>query len=165
MSEHHLHLSRRVNGPKSTIGTLDGPDGRHLAYTCEDVVREPNAGHPATSDAGALDAWVRRWKVKGQTAIPTGSYRLAWTKSQRFGRMMLEVLGVPGFLGIRIHAGNTEADTEGCILPGLSSINNEAVRGSKLAVERIERAVVPLIQRGDAVWLHVENSFGEMRAP
>jgi hypothetical protein len=160
----HLYLTRRVKGPKSTIGTIEH-DGRHLCYTCEDVIREPDTGRPGTTDHGALEAWTARWKVKGKTAIPTGVYRLAWTRSTRFQKMMLEVLAVPGFQGIRIHAGNTEADTEGCILPGLSSVNNEAVRGSRPAVEKLERLIVPAIQAGEEVWLHVENNIGEQRSP
>lgn len=160
----HLYLTRRAKGPKSTIGTIEH-DGRHLAYTCEDVIREPSTGRPGTADHGALEAWVAQWKIKRETAIPTGVYRLAWTRSTRFQKMMLEVLGVPGFSGIRIHSGNTEADTEGCILPGLSSVNNEAVRGSRPAVDKLERLFVPAIQAGEEVWLHVENNIGEQRSP
>lgn len=163
--DHRIYLIRRIRSAVSTIGTFDQSDGRHIAYACEDVVREPEDGHPATSDHFALDAWVRKWKVKGRTAIPTGVYRLAWTRSNRFKRMMFEVLGVPGFGGVRIHAGNTHIDTEGCPLTGSSIVNNAEVRGSLVALEKLQRLVVPLIEAGDAVYLHVENHFGEMRSP
>ncbi len=55
---------------------------------------------------------------EGKGPIPMGIYRVKLTYSQRFQCLLPEVLGVPGFTGIRLHAGNTKADTEGCILVG-----------------------------------------------
>jgi hypothetical protein len=60
-------------------------------------------------------------KVKGKTAIPKGRYRGVVDYSQHFKKMMLHILGVPGFDGIRIHSGNTSEDTEGCILVGYNT--------------------------------------------
>lgn len=57
-------------------------------------------------------------KVDGDTAIPRGTYTLALTYSNRFRKIMPEILHVPGFNGVRIHSGNTEADTSGCPLLG-----------------------------------------------
>lgn len=57
-------------------------------------------------------------KVYASTAIGAGTYKMRLSMSNRFKRVMPEVLNVPGFTGIRIHAGNTAADTEGCILVG-----------------------------------------------
>ncbi|CDD19922.1 putative uncharacterized protein [Prevotella sp. CAG:732] len=36
----------------------------------------------------------------------------------RFKKWLSLILGVPGFSGVRIHAGNTAKDTQGCILVG-----------------------------------------------
>ena len=100
-----VNVRRRSSQHGATIGTLD-IDGVPICYTLEDAVRE-RPGRP-----------VAEWKVPGETAIPAGSYTLTITRSNRFGRDMPLLVGVPGFEGVRIHPGNTAADTEGCILVG-----------------------------------------------
>ncbi len=93
-----LVLTRRPSANGCTIGLLT-VDGVHECYTCEDVVRTGP-------------------KVPGQTAIPAGTYPVVVNMSARFKRRLPLLLDVPGFEGIRIHTGNTQFDTEGCILPG-----------------------------------------------
>jgi hypothetical protein len=94
-----------------TIGELVlGAEERHVCWVCEDPVREI-AGQP-----------VESWKIKGSTAIPTGRYQIKRTWSNRFQATMPQLLDVPGFEGIRIHPGNTSADTEGCLLPGVDRL-------------------------------------------
>lgn len=61
---------------------------------------------------------IKRIKIFGQTAIPTGIYTVKMTYSPKYKRQMPEVLNVPGYSGIRIHSGNTADDTEGCIVLG-----------------------------------------------
>lgn len=65
---------------------------------------------------------------EGKGCIPAGRYRLDLTVSPRAQRgglwtpwddfMLPLVVNVPGFEGVRIHAGNRASDTEGCILVG-----------------------------------------------
>jgi len=57
-------------------------------------------------------------KIMGRTAIPEGQYEVKLYPSPKFKRLMPMVCNVPNFSGILIHAGNTSADTEGCILVG-----------------------------------------------
>ena len=57
-------------------------------------------------------------KVQNETAIGRGTYPLTATLSNRFGRLMPLVEDVPQFDGVRIHGGNTDKDTHGCILLG-----------------------------------------------
>ena len=56
-------------------------------------------------------------------AIPLGWYKLTMTKSVKFGRVLPLLNYVPGFEGIRIHAGNNRSHTTGCILVGQLSGN------------------------------------------
>lgn len=106
-----LELTRRWLTDESTIGMLS-VNGVFECYTLEDKVREV-VGQP-----------VADWKVAGKTAIPVGTYDVVVNFSDRFQKWMPELLNVPGFAGIRIHSGNDDADTEGCILVGQSKGDN-----------------------------------------
>lgn len=101
-----LRLERTWCGATCTIGTLS-VDGVTECFVCEDVVR--GNADPAT---------VEEWKVFGQSAIPKGTYQVIVSYSPHFGRELPLLVDVPGFAGVRIHPGNTAADTEGCLLPG-----------------------------------------------
>lgn len=65
-----------------------------------------------------LEDKVRSKKIKHQTAIPAGEYNIIVSLSARFRVQMPLLLSVPEFDGIRIHPGNSAADTSGCILLG-----------------------------------------------
>ena len=51
-------------------------------------------------------------------AIPEGWYKVTVTRSPKFGRLLPLLHYVPGFQGIRIHAGNNRNHTAGRILVG-----------------------------------------------
>lgn len=93
-----LEVRRSQYNAMRTIGELF-VDGKWECYTLEDAVRTGP-------------------KVFGQTAIPAGTYEVQITFSNRFKRDLPLLVKVPGFEGVRIHPGNTENDTEGCILVG-----------------------------------------------
>ena len=92
-----LLLKRLHRTESSTIGELY-VDGVFECYTLEDIEREV--------------------KIKSETAISKGTYKVIVTMSNRFKRLLPLLMNVPDFQGVRIHAGNTNHDTEGCILVG-----------------------------------------------
>jgi hypothetical protein len=107
-----LLLTRYGFDAVSTIGKLT-ENGALLCYTLEDKDRGLDSGMDAEI--------VRKKKVDGKTAIPYGRYEINCTYSPRFKRVLPQLMAVKGFAGIRIHPGNFNEDTEGCLLPGLSS--------------------------------------------
>ena len=126
----------------ATQGVLS-VDGVHLCYTLEDTVREV-PGVP-----------VEQWKIKGETAIPAGIYRLSLENSNRFGPDTLTINDVSGFVAIRMHGGNTAADTEGCPLLGLERVGTNGVRDCAKAVALVKQLVRDALARGELVSIEV----------
>ena len=103
-----LTLKRIALRSTYTIGKLYVDDA-YFCDTLEDTVRDINKS--GKSDNGEQ-------KIKGKTAIPYGTYEIKWTYSPRFKKYTPQLMNVPSFEGIRVHAGNTSADTEGCLILG-----------------------------------------------
>jgi hypothetical protein len=139
----NLLLQRRRSGPHSTIGQLFEllPNGgaHGLCFTCEDVARPVGV------------------KILGATAIPAGVYQVVITMSARFGRPLPLLVDVPGFSGIRIHPGNTDQDTEGCVLLGMST-DGESVGRSREACDKIQPRIEAAIAAGERVTIEVRNA-------
>lgn len=129
-----LHLERQEQTSEFTIGRLC-VDGEPECWVLEDPVRDGP-------------------KVPGATAIPAGSYKVVRDYSNRFKRRMLHVLGVPGFEGVRIHAGNTVHDTEGCLLVGEAREGAKLLR-SKLALAALEAKVFASLERGEPCTIEI----------
>jgi hypothetical protein len=92
-----IQIKRLHRTENSTIGELL-VDGVWECYTLEDVERDV--------------------KIKNETAIPKGTYKVIINQSNRFKRLLPLLLNVPNFEGVRIHSGNTNHNTEGCVLVG-----------------------------------------------
>lgn len=104
-----LTLMRIANRPTYCIGKfyIDG------VYFC-DTIEDTDRG----LDDGMSEAEIKQKKVKGQTAIPTGTYPVHITWSPKYKKPMPLLERVKGYSGIRIHSGNTAKDTEGCLIVG-----------------------------------------------
>lgn len=110
-----LRLERFEHQQKSTIGKLY-VDDVFFCYTLEDVVRNV--------------------KIQNETAIPAGTYQVLITWSPRFQRQLPLIVEVQGFDGIRIHPGNTDKDTDGCILVG-KSYSEDFVSDSRVTFDAL----------------------------
>ena len=119
----NLKMIRKTFTDLSTIGDLF-IDGARFCYTLED------------KDRGLLSTMplfmLQNMKIMGATAIPYGTYRVAITDSARFKCPMPEIMNVPQFDGIRIHSGNTDKDTAGCVLLGKIA-DHDFIGQSKIA--------------------------------
>ena len=105
----NITLNRIARKAKYTIGKLYIND----QYFC-DTLEDTDRGLTQSM----TEQQIGSKKVYGETAIPTGTYRIIISYSNKFKKQMPLLLNIPGFAGIRIHSGNTEKDSLGCILVG-----------------------------------------------
>lgn len=119
------------NGKPYTIGRLT-IDGVYLCDTLEPTDRGLTS---------AMTPWeISCRKIKGKTAIPIGTYFVDMqTVSERFksrkwakahGGRVPRLQGVRGFAGVLIHVGNSEHDTEGCILVGFNKAKGKLLNST-----------------------------------
>ena len=117
-----------------TIGKLS-IDGKYFCDTLEDKVR-------------------RNVKIKDKTAIQRGRYKIEWTLSKRFKKYLPILLNVPNFEGIRIHSGNTDEDTSGCILVGKNTEVGK-VTNSRFYSNSLNIIIKTAIVAGLEVWITI----------
>jgi hypothetical protein len=133
-----LTVVRFYDDGKSTLGLLL-IDGKFECFTIEDQHRDQ--------------------KVKGDTRIPNGEYKLALRTEggmhteykKKFPKDhvgMLHVLNVPNFEYILIHIGNTEAQTAGCLLVGNQLTKEGKLIDSTCAYLDMYKKVAPKIKDG-----------------
>ena len=94
-------------------------------------------------------------KVKAQTAIPTGKYDVILTFSPRFKRVLPLLLNVKGYEGVRVHAGNTNKDTEGCLLVGENKVKGQVIN-SRATLEKLMSVLLECEKRKEKVTIFIE---------
>ena len=150
-----ITIKRRPSANGCTIGDLY-LDGQHQAATLEDVVRPANAP-----------------KVYGQTAIPAGSYRVIVNRSTRFSAaaghdvFLPLLLNLPGAdihfggqriddCGVRLHVGNTQFDSSGCILVGTQAApDGKSIENSRIAFSVVFLKIQKAIAAGQTITLTI----------
>ena len=120
---------------------------------------------PATEDTYLCDTLEPTWrdigrgrpgqKIEGKTAIPEGRYPVVITCSPKFGKWLPLLVGVPLFKGVRIHAGNSARDTQGCILVGLNTQRGRLTY-SLFMLNRLKEKIVEAKAHGEGVWITIE---------
>lgn len=150
-----IYITRRWKKADYTIGELS-IGGQVLCNTLEDTDR---GLHNMMSVAD-----IKRAKVYGRTAIPTGRYRILWNVSNTFrtrpwavpysGCVPLIDM-VKGFDGIRIHPGTDQYSTSGCLLVGLNTIKGKLTSSQKMYFKLLDEYLVPAFKRGESVWITI----------
>ena len=120
-----LTLKRIAKKADYTIGRLEDENGNRICDTLEPTWRDYKGGE---------------LKVPRKSAVPEGTYPVVVTKSWKFGKYLPLLVGVPGFEGIRIHSGNTNKDTDGCILVG-QNLEKGKVLMSRITLERLMKLI------------------------
>lgn len=139
----NLLLNRDTLGEKSTTGELS-INGTFECFVLEDTARAV--------------------KIHGKTCIPAGKYRVTITHSLRFDRELPLLNDVSGFAGIRIHPGNSDKDTEGCLLPGVTR-SKDFVGSSRLAFEGLFAKLKDAVKRSDDIWIEIRGGFDHVEVP
>lgn len=145
-------MNLTVQREETVLGYTPGRlyiDGTFEAFTCEPPIREI-PGQPMAT-----------WKIANHTAIPAGRYRVIIDRSERFGCDMPRVLDVPGFEGVRIHAGNTARDTEGCLLIGKSGTAT-GISDSRAEFDQFAPKLQAALLDGGEAWITYLNPTGSI---
>lgn len=91
-------------------------------------------------------------KIKDETCIPEGNYKVVMTYSNNFKKELPELLNVPYFEGIKIHSGNIPEHSSGCILCGenklVGKVINSTIKTNK---------VISLINKADESYITIRN--------
>ena len=125
-----LRLERRYKGSKYTIGKLFIND-EYFCDTIEDIDR-------GLKSSMSIE-YIKKKKVYAKTAIPTGTYKIEMTYSSKFKRTLPLLVDVKGFSGIRIHRGNTEIDSSGCIIIGENKVKGKVINSTRYEISLVNK--------------------------
>lgn len=151
-----LTLERKWKKDAYTIGKLY-VNGEFFSNTLEDKDR-------GLTSSMTLEE-INKKKIYGQTAIPSGTYEVKMTYSNRFnsrawgkkyGGKVPELLNVKGFGGVRIHPGNKAADTLGCILVGKNSAVGMVTNSQTYYFKLLDNYIVPATKRNEKIILTIK---------
>lgn len=122
-----LTLRRLYRKPEYSIGKLyiDG------VYFC-DVVEDTDRGLYSYMNIGEIS----KIKVKHETAIPYGIYKIRLSMSPKYKKILPEIMNVPGFSGVRIHSGNWASDSSGCLIVGKNTVKG-GVTSSRVTMKAL----------------------------
>jgi len=142
-----LYLQREIFTDKSTIGTLF-IDGVRECYILEDC------------DRGLTELMqiseIEKLKVYGETCIPYGRYEVVVTMSNRFKRELPLLLDVKGYTGIRIHVGNSDLDSHGCLLPCKQIVKDKGLQSTP-AFNQLFEKIKTAKSRGQKVYITIKK--------
>lgn len=153
-----LLLERLSSGGDDTLGVLfrldeTGPAYKNvcLCFTLEDQFQATKVMHETRIPAG-------RYQLKLRTVGGTHEKYAKLFPTMHLGMLWLQ--NVPGFEYILVHIGNTDEDTDGCILVGDDMAGNFAARSGSIARSRdaycrIYPPIAAALKHNEEVWLTV----------
>ena len=130
-------------GEKYTIGNMF-VNGMYVCDTIEDRVRILNS---------------EKDKVKDETAIPKGRYKVILSYSPHFKRVLPELIDVPYFKNIRIHNGNDETHSSGCLVVGLNKVKGKVV-DSKVTLDKLMARLQPAWDKKEDIYITIIEKHG-----
>lgn len=148
-----LKIERKWKKDTYTIGKLY-IDDNFFCNTLEDKDRGLN-------NKMSLEE-VKKIKKPGITAIPTGTYNIrmdvvspkysksSWYLNNCNGSRMPRLDNVIGYQGVLIHPGNTDADSEGCILVGKNDVKGKVTK-SKDYFLQLYKTLYTAYKRGEKI--------------
>ena len=148
-----VRMVRKYNNDRYCISHLyDGKTGAYICDAIEDTVRDVNHN-------GVFDG--NEQKVYGETAIPCGRYYVNFKKTglaigaKAKGGRIPYIHDVPHFSHIRIHNGETEKNSEGCIILGYNKAKGKVLDSVKACLDFYQK------MRYRPFWLEISDSFDE----
>lgn len=111
------------------------------------------------------EAEIKLKKVYGQTAIPTGTYDIKMTYSSKFASRpwgkkyngkVPSIETVKGFAGVRIHPGNTAADSLGCIFVGRNLAKGMVSQSTAFYYKLLDNYILPALARSEKITLTIK---------
>lgn len=117
-------------------------------------------------DNSMSEDMIRTLKKPSITAIPIGTYEITLDViSPKYSKVQFykdvcngkvpRLKNVKGFDGILIHAGNTEHNTNGCLLCGLNKIKGQVVN-SKETFKQLYKLLQDGKSRGEKIIIKIE---------
>lgn len=146
-----IKMLRKYDNGRYCISHLYSREtGEYICDAIEDTVRDEN--HNGVFDNGEK-------KIYGETAIPCGRYYVTFrrtgcsigTKAQK--GLIPYVHDVPHFTNIRIHNGETEKDSEGCIILGQNKEKGKMLNSESVCLDFYRRV------RYRPFWLEITDDF------
>lgn len=157
-----LRLRRTALKSKYTIGHLYDVTNGRCVYICdviEDRVRDLNKN-------GKFDGNEK--KVKGETAIPYGIYRITLRQkspkysdfrrypwARKYNGRLPRLLDVPDFYGILMHPGTTADDSAGCLIVGQNKSVGKVINSRATFEKLMDDFLVPCDLRGEPIWIEI----------
>lgn len=158
-----LLLTRIAKKDKYTIGHLYMQDKQNKQWVklC-DTIEDKDRG----LDQSMSEANITHIKIKHQTAIPTGTYKIVmnivsgtFVKKQKYkdfcGGKLPRLSYVKGFSGILMHAGIDQDSSSGCIILGENKVVGKVINSWE-TFKRVYNLLKATSDRGEAITLTVQ---------